>query len=203
MVEEAKRAIGFFCPSCQQAVIAEKNMFELTASNSAIQCPCGKSELKTEIKDHTIQLITPCLFCEDSHMMTCLMEHFLNEKIIAFSCGVSRLDCCYVGRQEEVYKAMNRLQETVDVLDGQKESESVFMNEIVMQEILEEIKEIGARGDISCTCGSHQWSVNLAYSAVEIICSNCGAGLKIPATTLSDVDDLCCKMTLTIRGKKD
>ena len=36
----------------------------------------------------------------------------------------------------------------------------------------------------------------------EITCARCGAGLKIPAATMSDIEDLCCKPTLTIRGKE-
>ncbi len=203
MIENENRAIGFFCPACQQAVIAEKSVFELTATNSTISCPCSKCELKLELQDHLIRMHTPCLFCEESHVFTCPLELFLSEKIIAFSCGISQLDTCYVGKREEVYKAMDRLQETVDVLANQNDEKSIFMNEVVMQEILEEIKVIGERGGISCTCGSQQWNLNLTYSAAEINCTVCNGALKIPATTLSDVDDLCCKMTLTIQEKKN
>jgi hypothetical protein len=124
----------------------------------------------------------------------------LHEKTIAFSCGVSGLDCCYVGEKEPVFAAMRRLEETVDLLEAEAASDGMFLNDLVMEEILGELRDIGEREGISCTCGSKEWSLQVNYSAVEIICTRCGGTLKIPATTLSDIEDLCCKPLLTIRG---
>ena len=78
----------------------------------------------------------------------------------------------------------------------------MFLNDLVMEEILEELRDIGRRDGISCTCGSRAWNLKINYSSVELTCARCGAGLKIPAATMSDIEDLCCKPTLTIRGKE-
>ena len=40
------------------------------------------------------------------------------------------------------------------------------------------------------------------YSSVELFCARCDGALKIPAATMSDIEDLCCKPTLTIRGRE-
>ena len=120
---------------------------------------------------------------------------------MAFSCAQSGLDCCYVGEKEAVFAAMRRLEETVDVLESEAGSQGMFLNDLVMEEILEELRDIGRRGGISCTCGSHDWNLKINYSSVEVICARCGAARKIPAATMSDIEDLCCKPTLTIRGK--
>ncbi|MDF2838887.1 MAG: hypothetical protein K0S60_590, partial [Evtepia sp.] len=90
--------------------------------------------------------------------------------------------------------------ETVDVLEAEAAADCMFLNDVVMEEILAELRDIGQRDGISCTCGSKEWSLKVNYSSVEVICAKCGGGLKIPATTLSDIDDLCCKPVLTIRG---
>ena len=37
--------------------------------------------------------------------------------------------------------------------------------------------------------------------AVDLTCANCGGRLRLPAATDSDLDDLCCRMTLTIPGR--
>jgi len=201
MLQEPVRTIGFICPSCRQAVIVERSAFQLVASNSKVDCPCGASSLQVEMQNDKVRIDVPCLFCEENHSVSCSVHAFLQEKTIAFSCGASGLDCCYVGEQEPVFAAIRRLEETVDCLESEAASSGMFMNEVVMQEVLEELRDIGQREAISCTCGSKQFNLNVNYSSVELLCSQCGGALKIPATTLSDIEDLCCKPSLTIRGR--
>ena len=70
-----------------------------------------------------------------------------------------------------------------------------------MTEVLGELKDIAARGGISCTCGSKRYKINVHYSAVELECADCGGKLRIPAATGEDLEDLCCQSTLVIRGE--
>ena len=148
-----------------------------------------------------VKLTVPCLFCEQEHTVSCSTAAFLHEKTLAFSCAKSGLDCCYVGQEEPVFAAMKRLEETVDVLESEAGAQGTFLNDLVMEEILGELRDIGRRGGIRCTCGSKAWKLKVNYSSVELVCAQCGGALKIPAATMSDIEDLCCKPTLTIRGK--
>lgn len=200
MLQDPKRTIGFICPSCRQAVILERSAFQLAASHSKLECPCHASCLEVELVNDKVKLTVPCLFCEQSHTVTCSAHAFLREKTIAFSCGASGLDCCYVGENQAVYAAMRRLEETVDELEEEAGSSGMFLNDVVMEEMLSEVRDIAQREGISCTCGSKEWSLKVNYSSVELICSHCGGALKIPAATLSDLEDLCCKDILTIHG---
>jgi hypothetical protein len=202
MLQDPKRTIGFICPSCRQAVILERSAFQLAASHSTLECPCHASCLEVELVNDKVKLTVPCLFCEQNHVVTCSAHAFLHEKTIAFSCGASGLDCCYVGENESVYAAMRRLEETVDELEEEAGSSGMFLNDVVMEEILSEVRDIAQREGISCTCGSKEWSLKVNYSSVELVCNHCGGGLKIPAATLSDLEDLCCKPILTIHGAK-
>lgn len=202
MLQEAMRTIGFFCPSCRQAVIVERSVFQLAASQSRVACPCGAAALEVEFRNDKARLTTPCLFCEESHTVSCSAHAFLHEKAVAFSCGASGLDCCYVGEREAVFTAMSRLEETVDQLENEAAGEGLFLNETIMGEILEELSEIAQRKAVSCTCGAQHFELRLGFSAVELRCSDCGGTLKIPAATLSDMEDLCCKTSLVIRGRK-
>jgi len=201
MTNDAKRSIAFICPSCRQPVILDRTAFELAASDSRLECPCGHSALRIEMMGSKVRITVPCLFCEKEHTITCSTKAFLHEKTLAFSCASSGLDCCYVGEEEPVFAAMRRLEETVDVLETEAAQSGIFINDVVMEEILAELRDIGQRGGISCTCGCKEWKMKINYSSVELFCANCEAALKIPAATLSDIDDLCCKNTLTIRGK--
>lgn len=202
MVEEAKRTIAYLCPACHQAVVAEKTVFSLAAAPGKIPCPCGKSALKTEIVGDRVKLTVPCLFCEKEHTVTCSTHAFLHEKALAFACATSGLDCCYVGEEGPVFAAMERLEEAVDKLQAAAGEKGTFLDEIIMHEILSELRDIAQRGGISCTCGSKEWRLQVNFSSVDLICGHCGRALRIPAATADDLEDLCCKNTLLIKGKE-
>ncbi len=201
MLEDAKRSIAFICPVCRQPVILERTAFQLAASGSRLPCPCGKSGVNVELMGNQVRLQVPCLFCEQEHTVTCSTPAFLHEKTLAFSCAASGLDCCYVGEEEPVFAAMKRLEETVDVLESEAGAQGTFLNDLVMEEILEELKDIAQRDGISCTCGCREYRMKVNFSSVELFCARCDGALKIPAATMSDIEDLCCKPVLLIHGK--
>ena len=73
---------------------------------------------------------------------------------------------------------------------------------IRFEEILGELKDIAMRENgVTCSCGSKRWRMKGGYSAVDLICGECGSALRLPAATDSDLDDLCCKARLVIKGK--
>ena len=145
MIEDAKRSIAFLCPVCRQSVILERTVFQLAASGSRLPCPCGKSALTVSLMGDQVRLTVPCLFCEQEHIVSCSTAAFLQEKTLAFSCANSGLDCCYVGEEASVFAAMRRLEETVDVLESEAGAQGTFLNDLVMEEILGELRDIGRR----------------------------------------------------------
>ena len=201
MVEEGKRTIAYLCPECHQPVVIERTIFQLAAAPAELPCPCGKSALKTEMLGEYCKVTVPCLFCGKEHTVVCPTQAFLNEKCLAFSCSASGLDCCYVGEEEAVFAATRRLEEALDKVETETEERGVFLDEVIMHEILSELKDIAQRDGISCTCGSKKWSLQVNYSSVDLICADCGSALRLPAATASDLEDLCCKYTLQIKKK--
>ena len=78
-----------------------------------------------------------------------------------------------------------------------------FTDTVIMYEVLSELKEIAARPrGITCACGSERYRMQVRPAAVDLICEDCGAKLRIGAATDEDLDLLCCRMTLQIPGKK-
>lgn len=201
--QQPKRTIAYICPECRQSVIVEKDLFALAAAPAKIPCPCGKSALEVEFLADKVKMEVPCLFCGREHRVTCSSTAFVREKALAFSCAASGLDCCYVGEEGAVFAATARLEQAVDKLERESGEESVFLDEIVMHEVLSEIKDIAQRGGISCACGSRDWSFQVNYSSVDLMCAQCGAQIRIPAATADDIDDICCKNTILIRGKSE
>lgn len=204
MIQESKRYISYICPKCHQSVIVARDVFSLAAAPAQIQCPCGKSELRVDFMGPYVSVEVPCLFCGREHNVRCSANAFLRQKALAFSCTVSGLDCCYVGEEGPVYAATARLEQAVDKLEQaqMQEKDGSFLDDIVMHEVLSEVKEIAQRGGISCACGSKKWSLKVNYSSIDLSCGECGAEMRIPAATADDIDDICCKHTILIRGKK-
>ncbi len=206
-MKEKTRTIGYICPRCRQPVIVERTVFSLCASKSEVVCPCGKSILTIRPEETEFRLSVPCAFCKEEHKAVVPERAFLHQKAISMACPASGLDCCYVGEEQLVFAAMKRLEEAMDQVDEQKgETEEgqgerkpgTFLNDLVMEEVLEELKEIAGRGGVSCECGSEKWRIRIHYSSLELTCAHCGGSLRIPAATQSDITDLCCKDKLVI-----
>ena len=201
MSAESTRTLAYLCPACHRSVVIERSLFQLSAAPNTLPCPCGKSALKVTLEGSRASLTVPCAFCGHEHTVSCSGHAFLHEKALAFSCAASGLDCCYVGEEGPVFAAMERLEEAVDKMEAAAGEKGTFLDEIIMHEVLSELRDIAQRGGISCACGSREWRLQVNFSSVDLICGHCGAALRIPAATADDLGDLCCKQTLVIRGK--
>ena len=203
MEQEARRTLAYLCPSCRQSVAVERSVFQLAASANELPCPCGKSSLRVELMGDRVKLTVPCLFCGKDHSVICSSQAFLHQRLLAFSCAQSGLDCCYVGEEGPVFAATARLERAADKLKEEQaaEEKAAFLDEIVMHEVLSEVKDIAARGGVSCACGSREWKLKVNYSSIDLFCADCGGAMRIPAATASDIDDICCKNKLVIHGQ--
>ncbi|MCD7927924.1 MAG: hypothetical protein LUF80_03565 [Oscillospiraceae bacterium] len=197
---ENKRFVAFLCPQCRQTVLAERSAFQLAAAPSRIPCPCGKSAVTIEPGEQGCTVTVPCLACGKEHTATCFTQALLEQKCLAFSCGASGVNCCFVGEEGAVTAAARRLEQAMDALP-EKGERGAFLNPVMMEEILSELKDIAQRDGISCTCGSHTWSLQVNYSSVDLTCAQCGGVLRLGAATGEDLENLCCCSTLQIHGK--
>ena len=204
MPEEA-RLIGRVCPVCGQSVIARRTPFQLCAGDSVLPCPCGKSELRFAQLGDRCEVAVPCLLCARDHTAVCSNNALVGQKLLALSCPRSGLGCCYIGEEGPVFQAMEKLERAVDKLrtDDAAERRGSFLNDTVMAEVLEELRDIAQRGGVSCGCGSRDYGVKVGYTAVDLVCAACGAALRLPAAAPEDLDDLCARYTITIPGRKE
>ncbi len=97
---------------------------------------------------------------------------------------------------------MERLSLAVDKEVAHENGGGLFVDSVIMHEVLSELKEIAARPHgISCSCGSEKYRMEVRPTYVDLVCADCGARLRIEAATDEDLDRLCCNWTLQIRGK--
>ena len=164
-----------------------------------MECECGKEALEVQTDGTKFRLWVPCGVCGGHHQAECSADALLHGRGIGLSCPVKQDLCCYVGREQEVRRAMENLALRVEKDKGT--DGEAFTDNVIMYEVLSELKDIAARGGITCTCGSNRYTMQVRRGAVDLICADCGGRLRLPAATDEDLDDLCCRMKLTIKGK--
>lgn len=205
-MQEEKRSIGYLCPACHQPVLEEKTVFALTAGPTRVACSCGGSSLEVETDGRRFRLWVPCGLCGKTHRAECEASQLLQGRGLGLACPESGQLCCYVGDESRVRQALEQLRITEEKMRRGQENEQepeLFVDSVIMHEVLSELKEIAARPDgICCRCGSRRYSMTVRHTAVDIQCAQCGAKLRIPAATDEDLDQLCCRMCLEIPGQK-
>jgi hypothetical protein len=202
MSQQLSRTIGFLCPKCRQSVIVERSLFSLTAAPERIACPCGGSYLQLEYQEDRFLVEAPCVACGGRHLARCPSNAFLHRKAISFSCGKTGVDCCCVGEKQEVYKTVKRMEAAADQLEERGDQAGTFLNSLVTEEMLGELRDIAQRGGVRCTCGSREWSLKVRYSSIELSCARCNGSLRLPSATMDDLNDLCCRDELVLQGQE-
>lgn len=203
-MREEMRTFGYICPACKKAVLGSRSVFALEASNAEVECACGGSALRVEFDGQRYRVYVPCGLCGETHVATCTPEQLVAGAGVGLGCAKTKQFSCYVGPEGTVEKRLRELeiltQKEQQRQEGDEQPEA-FADSIIMYEILSELKDIAARPDgITCGCGSKRYGMDIRRSAVDLVCNDCGAKLRIPAVTDSDLDDLCCHMKLLIPG---
>ena len=202
-MSEEMRTFGYLCPKCGKPVMGTRSIFALEAADAEIICDCGESVLQTEFDGEKYKVYVPCGICGETHMAVCPPERVL-KGATALGCAKTKQFCCFIGDEGTVEKNLRELVILAEKEKQQKDSEDpeVFVDNVIMYEVLSELKDIAAREKgITCACGSSRYGMEIRRSAVDLVCRDCGAKLRIPAATDRDLDDLCCHMKLVIPGK--
>ena len=202
-MSEEMRTFGYLCPKCGKPVMGTRSIFALEAADAEIICDCGESVLQTEFDGEKYKVYVPCGICGETHMAVCPPERIL-KGATALGCAKTKQFCCFIGDEGTVEKNLRELVILAEKEKQQKDSEDpeAFVDNVIMYEVLSELKDIAAREKgITCACGSSRYGMEIRRSAVDLICRDCGAKLRIPAATDRVLDDLCCHMKLVIPGK--
>ena len=186
-MKEEMRTFGYLCPQCGKTVMGTRSVFALEASNAEVECACGKSALKVEFDGTEYHIYVPCGICGETHEAHCPPERVLHGAT-ALGCAQTRQFCCFIGPEGTVEKNLRDLAVLAEKEHQQQEDgEEAFVDNVIMYEILSELKDIAARPDgITCACGSGRYGMEIRRSAVDLICRDCGAKLRIPAATDRD-----------------
>ena len=195
---EQMRALGYLCPECGGIVYGERSHFAMSAAAVGLVCDCGRSELTAQPEGASCRLTVPCGLCGGEHRAEAAAERLLEGEGIGLACPKTRQLCCYIGQPQRVERALRQLELTVE----KSGEDGAFVDSVIMYEVLSELRDIAARGGVSCACGASGCAMEIQGAAVDLVCRQCGARLRLPAATDEDLDRLCCQYTLTIPGRK-
>lgn len=195
---EQMRALGYLCPECGGIVYGERSHFAMSAAAVGLVCDCGRSELTAQPEGASCRLTVPCGLCGGEHRAEAAAERLLEGEGVALACPKTRQLCCYIGQPQRVERALRQLELTVE----KSGEDGAFVDSVIMYEVLSELRDIAARGGVSCACGASGCAMEIQGAAVDLVCRQCGARLRLPAATDEDLDRLCCQYTLTIPGRK-
>ena len=196
---EKMRYFGYLCPKCGKVVMHQRSTFALQAAAADMECECGKASLKVETDGTKFRLWVPCGLCGGEHQAECSMENIMEGRGIGLACPKTKQLCCYIGEEEQVRSSLEGLAIRAEKDKG--EEHEAFTDNVIMYEVLSELKDIAKRGGISCTCGSRKYQIRVGRACVDLVCPDCGGRLRLPAATDKDLDDLCCRMKLEIHGR--
>ncbi len=198
-MREEMRSFGYLCPSCKKTVQAARSVFALEAAGAEVECSCGGSVLRAVFDGERYHMQVPCGICGETHSARCMPSQLL-EGASALACVKTKQFCCFIGPEGAVEK---NLRELAVLAEKEQRGESeAFLDSVIMYEVLSELRDIAARPDgLSCGCGSKGIRMEVRRSAVDLICAECGAKLRIPAAADQDLDDLCCRMKLVLPGR--
>lgn len=197
---EQMRALGYLCPKCGKIVYGERTRFAMSAAAVGLVCGCGRSELTAQPEGASCRLTVPCGLCGGEHRAEAAAERLLEGEGIGLACPKTRQLCCYIGQPQRVERALRQLELTVE--KTREDRDGAFVDSVIMYEVLSELRDIAARGGVSCACGASGCAMEIQGAAVDLVCRQCGARLRLPAATDEDLDRLCCQYTLTIPGRK-
>ena len=201
-MREEMRTFGYLCPECGRSVMASRSVFALAASNAEVECECGKSALKVTYDGQRYHAYVPCGICKETHEAIVPEERMLRGGT-ALGCSRTKQFCCFIGEEGIVEKNLRELAILAEKEKQRQEDEKpeAFVDNVIMYEVLSDLKEIASRNKgITCACGSSRYGMEIRRSAVDLVCRDCGAKLRVPAATDRDLDDLCCHMKLVIPG---
>jgi hypothetical protein len=166
-----------------------------------VACSCGESALRVEFDGERYHVFVPCGICGETHAAVCQPQQVTQGPGIGLACAKTKQFSCFIGPEGTVEKHLRELEILAEKEKQHEEEPEAFADSVVMYEVLSELKDIAARdGGITCGCGSHHYGMEIRRSAVDLICKDCGAKLRIPAATDEDLDALCCHMKLVIPG---
>jgi len=202
VLEHKQTTVAYRCPECGAIVMSMVGIFALTADMIRLKCPCGGSEMEIiYTRDRKVRMNVPCFLCPTPHSYMISSTIFFDKEIFRLPCSYSGVDICFIGKQEQVQKAIEDAdKELTEMLGGtsfeeltQNRGENLELSDPqVADVILYVVRELADEGCIRCNCLNPEegdYEVEIHENFIRVICKNCGAKKDISIQSTLQAQD--------------
>lgn len=141
-----KNGFAYLCPACGQSVIVERSVFQLAASHNHLPCPCGKSAVEVELTGDRAKLEVPCPVLRQKPYRHLLGPGFSAPAGAGLFLCRFRAELLHRGRGAGRFSRGAPPGGDGGQAAGQRSQGGRVPGEVIMQEVLSELKEIAGQG---------------------------------------------------------
>lgn len=195
--------IAYKCSSCGSFAFFNISLFNLLhARERRFSCRCGKSGVcisKEGLKDFKVK--TPCIGCGNEHKFILERKDVIHKDLNVFLCPATGMQQCFVGKDEQVRKKIDSIEEELDELIDMFGYDNYFKNTQVMFDSLNKVHDIAEQGNLYCECGSSDIELILLSDRIQLRCTKCSGSKVIRAASNEDLKDILTKQHLLLMGE--
>lgn len=196
--------IAYKCFSCGTFDFTDINLFKLFRSRNLVsKCKCKAASFKINgIGRNKFELTVPCIGCGIEHTHVICKDSLISNDINVYSCPVTGIRQCFVGKDEVVREYIDRLEKEMDSMIDGLGYDNYFENTQVMLDTLNKIHDIAEKGHLSCGCGCDKIDVSMLRRGILLRCSLCSRSKFIPAASNTDLKKTLSREKIILIEKK-
>lgn len=192
MLITTNTVLALHCPKCGKI-----NLFALSrfcCGKGGIlhfSCECGSGLLEISRKGRNIYCLhVACCLCQTSHCFNLPGQKIWQQKIQPLHCGNTGIVLGYIGSKTEVRKALNNEADLFREITAQLEEKDFYVNPEIMRQVLDSLRRLAEREQITCSCGRSALEMETYPDRVEIRCTECKAVAIVSAESVRDLQKI-------------
>lgn len=180
------------CPKCGKINLFVLSRFRCgKRSNVHFSCECGSSLLEISRKERNIYCLrVVCYMCQTDHCLNLPGKKIWHQGVQPLICENTGIVLGYTGSKEEVRKAINKEADVFQEITAQLEEKDFYVNPPIMLRVLDSLRRLSEREQITCSCGQSDLEMETYPDRVEIRCTDCQAVGIIFAESVRDLQKL-------------
>ena len=196
-----KTTVAYRCPQCGAVTTSIVGVFSLNGKLFKLKCSCGGSHMTVEKQnDGHITLTVPCVACPRPHIYNLTENVFFGSDVFVVPCSLCGIDICFLGKEEEVAKAVDYSNKelltmlgdaSIEGLKNKEEGDSIDPQ--VAEIVTYVVHEMNDEGVIYCGCGQGkgEYECTVHSDFVTVRCNKCHKSATIPTdSTIAAYDFL-------------
>lgn len=177
------------CPKCGKMNLYSLSRFQCGKRGSVnFFCDCGNDLIKVSRKRRDLYCLqVACLMCEKKHFLNVRGNILWNNKALPINCESTGVELGYMGIKEEVLQMIQQEELAFREMAGEFEDKDYFLNSEIMYQVLDSLRKMSEKGQISCSCGGRSLEITVFADRVQISCTACQAVGIVFAETPRDL----------------